>query len=464
MLTRILLINFTEAEADKIKLPEKVEIHRGYLSDVLPHEKYIGNRELGDAIKELFKVYLPLAIHEYKAIFIKLQTAPELEKEFSDKLESHDIKYVNDLTNYILEGKGYLVVLLGNYTSKALLHLGIRGITLKPTVGRDKTVNVVNGEFNKVFEEVEKEIIMPTECYITVDNEEGDFYKKFSSSFTIKNIYKNKAGNVLGCYHNNSMYSDDCNPGFFLLPLFRNNSLVIAKLLKEFAINSPKLLPEFYEPDWKNSDKYLPIEVIKYDEKISKIIEKAKSLMDEVEIKQRTAREKYKFLADLLSQKNDALKNSVIYTLKEIFSLTVTDSDKDKSTTIAHEDIVVEIGGEKILAEIKGDNSSYPSTVHIAQLWKHLKNKEEIKKGALIINYDVVVEPEKRKLAYTGEEEHQLDDIIFIDTRVLHDLAIAIIDYKMTPEKAVEILFKIGRASFDLDEYIGSISSELKKA
>jgi hypothetical protein len=461
MQTRILLINFTQNEADKLKLPEKVEVHRGYLSDVLPHEKDYGEKKFGDSLKKMFKAYFPLAIHEYKAIFIKMHTVPDLEKEFAGKLESYDEKYVKDLFDYILGGNGYMVIFLGDYTSVILIHLGIRDITLHRTVGRDKTVNCTNGEFNKVFEELEGEVIMPTESYITVDSGEDDFYSKFSSRFVIKNIYKNKAGNVLGCYHNNSMHHTDCSPAFFLLPLFRNSNVVITKLLKEFATLSPKFLPEFYEPDWQNSDKYLPQEVRSYEDKISKIVEKAKSLITDVEDKQKTAREKYQFLRDLLSQKHDALKESVIRTLKEVLQLSITDSDKERNTTIAHEDITVEVNGEQILIEIKGDNSAYPDTGHIAQLWKHLKNKKEIESGALILNYDVNTEPEKRKLAYTGEEEHQLEDIIFIDTRVLHDLAIAVIDYKMIPEKAIEILFQTGRAMFNLEDYINSINSKL---
>ena len=277
MTSRILLINFTQNEADKLKLLEKVEVHRGYLSDVLPYEKNYEDKKFGDTLKKMFKVYFPLAIHEYKAIFIKLHTVPDLEKEFADKLEPYNEKYVNDLIGYILDSNGYLVILLGDYASAVLFHLGIRGITLHQTIGRDKTVNTVNEEFNKVFEELEGEFIMPTERYITVDSEEDDFYRKFSSRFLIKNIYKNKAGDILACYHNNSMHYSDCNPAFFLLPLFRNSNLLITKLLKEFAILSPKFLPEFYEPDWQNSDKYLSQEVRSYEDKINKIVEKAKS-------------------------------------------------------------------------------------------------------------------------------------------------------------------------------------------
>lgn len=454
MLSRILLINFTQNEADKLKLPEKVEVHRGYLSDVLPYEKNYEDKTFGDTLKKMFKVHFPLAIHEHKAIFIKLHTVPDLEKEFADKLEPYNEKYVNDLIDYVLGNKGYLVILLGDYTSAVLFHLGIRGITLHKTIGRDKTVNTVNEEFNKVFEELEGEVIMPTKRYITVDSEEDDFYSKFSSGFLIKNIYKNKAGDILGCYHNNSMHYSNCSPAFFLLPLFRNSNLLITKLLKEFAILSPKFLPEFYEPDWQNSDKYLPQKVRSYEDKINKIVGKAKGLIADVETKQKSAREKYQFLADLLTQKHDALKESVIRTLREVLCLSVIDADKNKETTLAHEDIIVKVEDEQILAEIKGDNAPYPGTGHIAQLWKHLKNKKEIEKGVLILNYDVSTEPEKRKLAYTGEEEHQLDDIAFIDTRVLHDLAIAVIDHGMAADEAVKILFQTRRAEFDLDEYL----------
>jgi hypothetical protein len=256
------------------------------------------------------------------------------------------------------------------------------------------------------------------------------------------------------------MHHSDCSPAFFLLPLFRNSNIVITKLLKEFALYSPKFLPEFYEPDWQSSNKYLPLEVRKYEEEINKIVEKAKDLIGEVEIKQKSAKEKYKFLADLLTQKNDTLKEGVIRTLEEVLHLSVVDADKNKETTLNHEDIMIGVGDEQILAEIKGDNVSYPTSGHIAQLWKHLKNKKEIERGALILNYDINTEPEKRKLAYTGEEEQQLDDIIFIDTRVLHDLAIAVIDYGMAAEKAIEILFQNGRIEFDLEEYINSNNNE----
>ncbi len=395
MKTRILLINFTKTEAEKIKLPPNVDIHRGYISDLSEYDKTF-NEKSSEALGKMYQAYFPLAVHEYKAIFVKLHTVPGLEEEFKDKLEHHHDKIVSDLISYTLNRNGYLVVMLGDHKSAKLFHLGIRGITLNTTISRDSTINTVNTEFNKVFERLESEVIMPTNSYIGVDGKQGDFYEKFSSQFIIKNIYKNRAGDVLACYHNGSMFSGDCYPGFFLLPLFRNSNVAVIELLKEFSLLSPKFLPEFYQPDWQNSDKYLPTEVQKYEDKISKIIQKAESLIQEQKTKRDSARLKYHYLVDLLSQKHDVLKTAVITTLQEVFKLAVTDSDKTKKTTLDHEDIVVEVGGEKVLAEIKGDNASYPGVGHIAQLWKHLKNKKEIERGALILNYDVITEPEKR--------------------------------------------------------------------
>ncbi|GEM_PF-2321395 len=460
MKTRILLINFTQAEAEKVKLPPNVDLHRGYLTDLLPYEKTYGEEDFGKTLGKMYKAYFPLAIHEYKVIFAKLHTIPDLEKEFADKLEPYHKKVVDDLISYILEGSGFFVVMLGDYKSAKLFHLGVRDITLHETIGRDSTINTVNTEFNKVFENLESEVIMPTESYITVDDKEDDFYNKFSSRFLIKNIYKNQAGDILGCYHNNSMHHSVCSPAFFLLPLFRNNSIAVTELLKEFSAFTPKFLPEFYQPNWQNSDIYLPTQVKRYDEKIDKIIQKAESLIQEQKTKRDNARIKYHFLIDLLSQKHDALKTAVITTLRDVFRLSVIDSDESKTTTLEHEDIVVTVGSEQILAEIKGDNASYPGTGHIAQLWKHLKNKKEIERGALILNYDTNTQPEKRKFAYTGEEEHQIADIIFIDTRVLHDLAIAVIDYEMKIQDATKILFQNGRVTFNLEKHIEEFLSK----
>jgi hypothetical protein len=69
--------------------------------------------------------------------------------------------------------------------------------------------------------------------------------------------------------------------------------------------------------------------------------------------------------------------------------------------------------------------------------------------GALIVNHDIGNNPEARHLPYADEDAEQLDDLIFIDTRVLHKLTAAIIDGDLSVEEARKILFKKGRVQFN---------------
>jgi hypothetical protein len=68
--------------------------------------------------------------------------------------------------------------------------------------------------------------------------------------------------------------------------------------------------------------------------------------------------------------------------------------------------------------------------------------------GALIVNYNTGTDPKDLSLAYADEDEDQLDDLIFIDTRVLYKLTTAIIDGHISVEEAKKILFKKGRVEF----------------
>ncbi len=68
--------------------------------------------------------------------------------------------------------------------------------------------------------------------------------------------------------------------------------------------------------------------------------------------------------------------------------------------------------------------------------------------GALIVNYNIETDPKDRSLAYADDNEDQLDDLIFIDTRVLYKLTAAIIDGHLSVEEAKKILFKKGRVEF----------------
>ena len=54
----------------------------------------------------------------------------------------------------------------------------------------------------------------------------------------------------------------------------------------------------------------------------------------------------------------------------------------------------------------------------------------------------------------TKDDEELTNDMIFIDTRILFNLSMAIIDYGMPVEKAQKILLREGRVKFNLKAYI----------
>jgi hypothetical protein len=103
-----------------------------------------------------------------------------------------------------------------------------------------------------------------------------------------------------------------------------------------------------------------------------------------------------------------------------------------------------------IMAKIKGTHSVYPFHKFITQVWQdlHFSGLGTRAEGALIVNHDIGSDPESRELPYADEEAVNLDDLIFIDTRVLHKLTTAIIDGDLSAEEAKKILFKKGRVEF----------------
>ena len=146
---------------------------------------------------------------------------------------------------------------------------------------------------------------------------------------------------------------------------------------------------------------------------------------------------------------DNELKNAVAEIFSDYWSLKISHIDETKSAGFK-ENILIEHNGRDILFKIKGTHEDHPSIKYIAELWKDLyysglgTNAE----GGLIVNYGLEKNPKERNLAYE-EDEDQLEDIAFLDTRVLHNLTVAIIDEELSVEEAKRILFKKGRVEYD---------------
>jgi hypothetical protein len=196
---------------------------------------------------------------------------------------------------------------------------------------------------------------------------------------------------------------------------------------------------------WISNDQYYPVAVQAIDRKVAKFEQEIEKLIAEKE----ELKKKYEHVRSILYLKDEELKEAVAEIFTKYWSLKITYMDKRKRAGFG-ENILINYSGRDILVKIKGTYNDYPSHKFITQVWQdlHYSGLGRSAEGALIVNYDLEKNPKDRNSAYIDEDEDQLEDLIFIDTRVLHKVTTAIIDNDLAPEKAKEILFKNGRVEF----------------
>jgi len=197
---------------------------------------------------------------------------------------------------------------------------------------------------------------------------------------------------------------------------------------------------------WMESDQYYPIALQALDKKIAEFKQEIENLTAEKE----ELKKKYECLRSILYLKDEELKKAVAETFSDYWSLEISHMDKTKRAEF-RENILIEHNGRDILVKIKGTHEDCPSIKFITQVWKdlHYSGLGTGAEGALVLNCGLEKHPKERNLAY-AEDKEQLEDLIFIDTRVLHNLTTAIIDGDLTIEEAKRILFKKGRVEYKI--------------
>jgi hypothetical protein len=197
--------------------------------------------------------------------------------------------------------------------------------------------------------------------------------------------------------------------------------------------------------NWIDSSRYYPLAVQTIDRKISKYEEEIETLVAEKE----QLKKIYVHLRSILYLEGEQLRKAVLLILGKYWSLKLSFLNKTKGVGF-NENILIRYNGRRILAKIKSTSRVSPSHKFITQMWQdlHYSGLGASADGALIVNYNAETDPKDRSLAYADENEDQLDDLIFIDTRVLYKLTAAIIDGHLSVEEAKKILFKKGRVEF----------------
>ncbi len=197
--------------------------------------------------------------------------------------------------------------------------------------------------------------------------------------------------------------------------------------------------------NWLDSRQYYPESMNAIDRKIEEYEKKIERLVH----KKNNIKKTYEKLVSILYLEGEELKKAVAVILAKYWSLKLSFMNKDKRIGF-NENILIKHNNRIVMAKIKGTHSVYPPHKYISQVWQdlHYSGLGTRVDGALIVNHDIGNNPEARQLPYPDGDAEQLDDLIFIDTRVLHKLTAAIIDGDLSVEEARKILFKKGRVEF----------------
>ena len=197
--------------------------------------------------------------------------------------------------------------------------------------------------------------------------------------------------------------------------------------------------------EWRDRGQYYPESVQAIERKIREYEEKIEKLV----FKKNKIKKTYEKLRSILYLEGEELKKAIVIILAKYWSLKLSFMHKGKRAGF-NENILIKYNNRIIMAKIKGTHSVYPPYKYITQVWQdlHYSGLGTRADPALIVNHDIGNNPEARHLPYADEDTEQLDDLIFIETRVLHKLTTAIIDGDLSVEEARNILFKKGRVEF----------------
>jgi len=205
--------------------------------------------------------------------------------------------------------------------------------------------------------------------------------------------------------------------------------------------------------DWVAGDGFYPKCVLKLEKEVARCQEEMERRIGELRVQKEELKKRYQDVRSLLYATDDQLKTAVVNVFRMYWQFQVSDVENTRTLGFRG-DILLEHDGRKFLFKIKSTNRTYPPVKYIAQVWRelHYSGLGTEAKGGLILNHDVRIDPRYRKFAYAGDDEESLEDIIFLDTRVLFYLTLAIIEYDFPLQEAKELVLKEGRVKFHLDE------------
>ena len=440
MASKILLVNFQETDADRLK-KLGFEVDRGHYSNAVEFQK------TGTLSTEKIYSFLPDSIEKYRIIVVNLNYNTAIETEFRQNRQILDKSFRTDFNKY-WNDVGVLIVFYGDYNYDGLSTLGIFHVRFADCTRESTQLNCVLSDgtpFRKALIEIKNQFLPGAKAIALKENATA------GKNWEIRRVYEDSRNNLLGCYYSKTTNPREDFPRFILLPQAKDAVAVVERLLRDIVKVYPGHLPELEAPTWKEGSSYYPKQLPEYDRKLLEYKKKLKKVIRELAKRKTEARQDFEALKRILYLVDDELRNSVTAVLRRLWSLDVHDMNQNEHKEL-HRDILIEHGSRKILACIHGTRAPNPSPKLIAQTWQHLHHSGLGKgvEAALIVNYDADTDPKDRAAAYTQGYEELLDGIIFIDTRVLFNLTVGVTDQLLSLDEAKEILFRKGRVEFSL--------------
>jgi len=464
MAPKILLLNYTQAEADLVAKQTKLRVVRGYIGE--GQDVYYA-----DGHKVDIEYYFPEPYYECAMVFLKLPAVDMLKTEFKGNTKTLTPDDRSNFRNYW--GRRVFVIFAGNTNIKNFVRFGIP-LGLVESSGIDTTPHNCFGNQNEVQQLAQLltvQIQMPTARYITELLQPKDQYTEQSQLYYQyrTNYYPyicNENGDVLAAAlsHYGGDYSGG-KPGAIVMGLPKKLTTTTVKMIEFLGEHY-----EIYTPgaDWRESSSLYPQNELKRLEgEINDITEKALAEVSSRKGKIKTYRDQWNYLSALVIEQSTPLVDAVYRVLAEVVGLKVTKSDTERPTDPV-EDLLVEIGERKILVEVKGTKASNPPLDYPQQAITHIRRRGyggEVE-AALIVNHDMQKDPLLRKTPYgSTETQRVIADVYYIDTRALLEIAKDVIDGKLSQAQAQSILFgKFGRVVYSREEVSTTPESEAQEA
>lgn len=442
--TKVMLVNFDQKTADRVKQSTGLEVVLGYIGDHDTHEvDRDGNQEPSFGFK------FPTPPYECAMVFVNLGNYAAAKRELGNKYSLWGKTESDNFLRYWKFKGTLLVFFVGDTNVGSMLTLGVP-LVLTKSSGVDRQTNVLLGDDNphqQLIEDIDVQLQMPNTKYILSKLSDTDYYRLGTEFY---NLIGNANGDRLAAALTKA--NDDYhmqNPGLMVLPAVKQPSAVISKMIKHFAEHY-KL--KISDTEWLESDVFYPTnDIAKLTSEIDGIIKKAQQEVADRQQQINGIKASYAYLKDLLTEQGDALVDAVYKVLTELLGLPVTKSDELNSSN-PKEDLLVEYNGQKILLEVKGTKRPNPPLNFPQQAAQHALRQglKDVVSTGLVLNHDRETEPKERSLAYSDRESKELiTDIHFIDVRTLHAVAIGVIEEKLEPGPAAAALFsQLGRAAY----------------